>query len=312
MPDGQMRQMDWIMLISLSLLWGAAFVLTEIALDDAPAITVVLARVGFGAALLWSICLVRRVAPPLRLSVWTTFFVMGALNNALPFALIVWGQTGIEAGLAAILNATTPLFTFSLAYLLAKTKHISRAHVIGLGLGFCGVIILVGPESLTGLGGHGLHQGAVLLAALSYALAGLYGRRLIDLGPLVASTGMLTAATVIILPFAIALAPPWNLQIGALGLVALLVLAWPATAIAYLLYFSILRSAGPANLLLVTFLIPVSALVMGVLLLGEDPSWNAYAGLTLILGGLVTIDGRVHSPGFWRRFKNLSQGAKGS
>ena len=286
---------EWLLLVTLSLLWGGSFFLAEVALVDLPPLTVVLGRVGFAAPALnlYMVSSGRRM--PLSPRLWGAFLVMGALNNLLPFSLIVWAQVHIDSGLAAILNATTPLFTVLLAHLLTADERLTRPRLAGVLLGFAGVALMIGPGALKGLGLAGLGQVAVLGAALAYAFAGIYGRRFKALAPSTAACGMLTATTVMMLPLALVLERPWSLSPSAATWGAVLGLALLSTVLAYLIYFRILASAGVTNLLLVTFLIPVSALLLGTAFLGERPDWTAYAGLVLILAGLAAIDGRLLS-----------------
>jgi drug/metabolite transporter (DMT)-like permease len=178
--------------------------------------------------------------------------VMGILNNALPFTLIVWGQTRIDSGLAAILNATTPLFTVGLAHVMTDDERLTPGRVAGVALGFAGVVVLVGPETLGGLVDAEsvfavLARAAVLAAAASYALASLYGRRLRALRPRVAATGMLCGSTIVMAPLALALEQPWTLSPPAQAWGALLAIGLLSTAAAYLIYFRVLASAGGAR-----------------------------------------------------------------
>jgi drug/metabolite transporter (DMT)-like permease len=260
---------EWLLLLALALLWGGSFFFAELALMELRPLTVVLGRVGFAALALWAVLALSGRRLPASPRLWCAFLVMGALNNAIPFSLIVWAQVELDSGLAAILNATTPLFTVLLAHLVTAEERLTWNRVAGVLLGLGGVAVLIGPTALTGLGLAGLSQIAVLAAALSYACAGLYGRRFRGLPPSSAAAGMLTASTVLLLPLALL-----------------------CTALAYLLYFRILASAGATNLLLVTFLIPPGALLLGAMFLGERPEWTAYAGMALIFAGLAAVDGR--------------------
>ncbi len=293
----------WLMLLLLSLLWGGSFFFAEIALRDLPPLTVVLGRVGIAALALLAFLRLAGLALPRDGRSWRGFLAMGALNNALPFGLIVWAQTHIDSGLAAILNATTPLFTVLLAHLLTRDERLTPGRLVGTLIGLAGATLLVGPAALAelGRGGFGLAalaQSAVLGAALSYGLAGIYGRRFRALPAPVAAAGMLCASTLMLLPPALVIDRPWTLAPGPLALAAVVALALLCTAAAYLLYFRILAAAGATNLLLVTFLIPVSALLLGILVLGERPQPGAFAGMTLIFAGLAAIDGRLWR---WRR-----------
>ncbi len=293
MPHPTMSGRDWLLLVTLSVLWGGSFFFSEVALAELGPLTVVLGRVGFAALALVGFVYLSGHRLPTAPGLWGAFLVMGVLNNLIPFSLIVWAQVTIDSGLAAILNATTPLFTVVLAHFLTRDERMTRGRFAGLLLGIAGVAVLVGPEVLGQLGAEGLAQLAVLGAAFCYGCAGIYGRRFQGLPPVVAAAGMVTCSAVLILPVALVAERPWQMDPGALTWAALLGLALLSTALAYVIYFRILASAGATNLLLVTFLIPVSALTLGMAVLGERPEPATFAGLALIFAGLATIDGRL-------------------
>jgi drug/metabolite transporter (DMT)-like permease len=285
---------EWALLITLSLLWGGSFFFAEVALEALPPLTVVLARVALGALALLAVVHAAGLRLPRELALWRAFFVMGALNNLIPFSLIVWGQTAITGGLAAILNATTPLFTVLLAHWLTRDERMTPAKLAGVAAGFLGVAVMIGPEAFGDLGLAVLAQFAVLAAALSYAFAGIYGRRFRDTPPLVTAAGQVTASTLLLCPLALAVDRPWTLAMpGPAVLGALLGLGLLSTAAAYVIYFRILARSGATNLLLVTFLIPVSAILLGASVLGERLSAPQLAGMGLIILGLAAIDGRI-------------------
>jgi drug/metabolite transporter (DMT)-like permease len=284
-----MNRTEWALLLLLALLWGGSFFFGKVALAAVPPLTLVVLRTGIAALALLAFLAATGRRLPSALAAWRGFLVMGLLNNAIPFALINWGQTRIDSGLAAILNATTPLFTVILAHLVTSDEKLTRNRMAGVVLGFAGVVVMIGPAAL---GGAGLAKLAVLAAAASYACAGLYGRRLGGLAPATAACGMLVAATLIMLPLALVLDRP-ALPAGAVIWEAVGALALFSTALAYIVYFRILATAGATNLLLVTFLIPVSALLLGGIVLGERPDATAFAGMALIFLGLVAVDGRL-------------------
>ena len=292
MSAHQMDAKEWSLLLLLSLLWGGAFILTEVALDALPAFTVVLGRIGLAALALNLFILATRRSWPAGLRLWGAFLVMGALNNVLPFSLIVSGQVAIDGGLAAVLNATTPLFSIAIAHFVTREERMTWNRLLGIGLGILGVAALVGPEALQGLGAAGMGQLLVLGAACAYACAAIYGRRFRGLSPVAVAAGQLTAASVIILPLALVIDRPWTLSPGPGIWVALVALAVLCTAAAYVIYFRVLASAGATNLMLVTLMIPVSALAMGMVFLGEALSPGDWVGAACILGGLLVIDGR--------------------
>ena len=286
----------WTWLLSLSVLWGGSFFFAKVAIGELGPFTVVFARVALAALALDIVLAATAKSLFRRDTPWRDYFVMGLLNNALPFSLIFWGQTQVASGLASILNATTPLFTLLVAHVLTEDEKIDRAKIAALLSGLAGVTLLVGPDVL--VGGSGLWgQPACLAAALSYAFAGVFGRRFRVLGvaPIEAAAGQVTASAVLILPIMLLVDRPWTLAAAPSLTVwaALAGLALLSTALAYVLYFRILAAAGATNLLLVTFLIPVTAILLGAGVLGERLEPRQFAGMALIGVGLAVIDGRI-------------------
>lgn len=291
-----MTAREWALLVVLSVLWGGSFFFVEVAVDHLPPLTIVVLRVGLAAAVLWGVLLVSGRGMPRAPAVWLAFVGMGLLNNAIPFSLFVWGQGHIASGLAAILNATTPLFTVLVAAAALPDERMTLNRLVGVVLGLGGVAVLVGGEALGGIGDTVLAQLACLLAALSYACAGAFGRRFRRLGvtPLQTAAGQVTASTALLLPLALAAEHPWTLTLPPVPVVAAVAgLAVLSTAVAYILYFRLLATAGATNLLLVTFLIPVSAMALGVTILGETIEARHLLGLAGIAAGLAAVDGRL-------------------
>ena len=290
-----MSAADWGLLIVLSIVWGGSFFFVEVALDGVPPFTLVLVRVGLAAATLQIYLVISGNALPSGFGIWVSFLAMGLMNNAVPFALITWGQTEIASSLAAILNATTPLFTVLVAHVWTDDERLTSSRVAGVLAGFIGVMIMVGSDALAGIGSGLFAQLAILGAAISYAFAGVFGRRFKRLGMTSAqtATGQLTGATVLLLPVAFIWDRPWAIPIpSATIILAVLGLALFSTALAYIIYFRVLANAGATNLLLVTFLVPVSAGLLGVVVLGEHLTGNQLVGMLLIGIGLAAIDGR--------------------
>ncbi len=289
---------EWVMLLTLSVLWGGSFFFVEVVISDLPPLTIVTLRVALAAIVLWTFALIIGLKPPKTYGSWIAFLIMGLLNNVIPFTLIVWGQLYIASGLAAILNATTPLFTVIVAGLFLVDERPTPIKLVGVAVGFVGVILMIGPKVLGGIGADVIAQGAVLVAALSYAFAGVFGRRFKTMGtdPIVTAAGQVTASSAVLAPIAFYIERPLNLEIpGGETIAALMSLAILSTAVAYVLYFRILASAGATNLLLVTFLIPVSAILLGSFVLGETLELIHYIGMILIGFGLASIDGRLWS-----------------
>ncbi|HZD25096.1 MAG TPA: DMT family transporter [Alphaproteobacteria bacterium] len=293
--DGQ----DWLLLVGLSVLWGGSFFFAGVALRELPPLTIAFARVALAALTLLVVLRVMGLRLPREPGMWRDFLIMGALNNAIPFSLIFWGQSQTSSGLASVLNATTPFFTLLLAHLLTADEKMRANGLAGILIGICGVAVMIGPAALEGLGGSALGQLAVLGGALSYACAGIFGRRFSGRPLVVVAAGQVIGSSLLMAPIAGLAERPWLLPLpGAATLLALVALAVVSTAFAYVIYFRLLARAGATNLLLVTLLIPVSANLLGVLVLGERIGLTQAAGMALIAAGLLCIDGRLLR---WRR-----------
>ena len=287
---------EWAMLLALAVLWGGSFFFNAVAVRELPSFTLVWLRVAVAAATLLGVLRLLGQRMPTGGRVWAAFFGMGLLNNVVPFVLIVWGQHYIASGLASILNATTPLFTVLVAHLLTPDERLTPMKAAGVAVGFAGAVFMVGPDALSGLGTGVTAQLACLAGALTYAFAGIFGRRFKRMGvpPMATAAGQVCASTVLLLPLMLLVDRPWTLAVPhAATWAAVLGVGLLSTALAYVLYFQILAAAGATNLLLVTFLIPVSAILLGALVLGEVLLPRHLGGMALIGAGLACIDGRL-------------------
>lgn len=291
----RMSTSDWSILGVLSLLWGGSFYFLALALKGLPPFTIVLGRVGFAAMLLYFYMRIVGQKLPMGRTVWTSFLIVAFFANALPFAMFAYGQQSISSGLASILNATTPLWGVLVAHFFTSDERATPGKVAGVVLGIGGVAVMTGSDALAGIGGNVLGQAACLVATFAYAIAGVYSRRFKGMGitPLAVSTGQLTAAALLVLPLALVFEQPWTLpgpsasvMWGMAGLVTL------STTFAYVLFFRLIETAGASNTLLVTFLIPVTAILLGVFALGETLLPKHLLGMALIALGLAAIDGR--------------------
>mgnify|MGYP000675209092 CR=1 FL=1 len=291
-----MNLQEWGLLFGLAVIWGGSYFFVDIALTQLPVFTIVMLRVAGAAVLLLLLVCVLGQRMPFSLRAWRGMFCIGLLNNAAPFCLIVWGQTYISGGLASVLIAMTPVFSILVLRGLGIEKRIGAGKLAGLVLGITGVAVIIGPDVLAGLKGDLTAQLAILLAAFSYACAGVYGKRLQGQGhsTLVITAGQVTASTVLLFPVVMWIDRPWTLAMpDASVLYAVAALALICTALAYIMYFRILSTAGPTNLLLVTFLAPVSAIALGAIFLGQSLATEHYLGILLVGAGLLAIDGRV-------------------
>ena len=292
----RMGVVEWAMLLALSILWGASYFLIEVALFEWQPLLIVAVRISIAALVVWTIVLLAGMRVPRSREAWTTFVVMATINNVIPFVLIVWGQQEVTAGLASILNAATPIFTVIVAGILLKDEPMTRGKLLGAAIGLAGVVVLVGPDALSGIDANFLAQIAIVAAGLSYAFAGVYGRRFTAMGinPMVAAAGQLLVSSIILIGLALAFDDPSQLVSGSRRVwAAVVAMACLSTALAYLLYFRLLASAGATNALLVTLLIPVTAILLGSLILDERLLVLHFVGMAIIALGLSVIDGRL-------------------
>jgi drug/metabolite transporter (DMT)-like permease len=292
--DTEIHARDWSLLGLLSVLWGGSFFFNGVAVHQLPPLTLVLLRVAFAAVLLLPLLRLYRIDFPKGISGWKPFFAIGLLNNVLPFSLIVMGQTWISSGLASILNATTPLFTV-VVMALAGEERLHARRIAGVIAGLIGVMILHGEGFTSFETGQGIGILLCLAAAFSYGLAALVARRLLSNSPAVATaTFQLIASTVMMTIVAGVVDRPWQLPMpNATTWLAVIGLAALSTALAYIVFFQIVRRSGATNVMLVTLLIPVTAILLGYLVLGESISAREIIGAIVIGSALLLIDGRV-------------------
>ncbi|MBP1852358.1 DMT family transporter [Rhizobium halophytocola] len=284
----------WLLLILLGLIWGGSFFFARVAVAYVPPFTLVFLRLSLAALALHLYLRGRFGLYPALKRRWPEFALLGLINNALPHSLIFLGQTEIGAGLASVLNATTPVWTVLLANRLTADEKLSTRKIAGCLLGLLGTVILIGPSAFDR---SQIPLWALLLpvgAAISYGFASIYGRRFRDLAPPVTATGQLTASCLMMLPVSLIVDQPWTLAMPPVGAVAaILALAWLATAFGYILFFRIIGLAGATNTSLVTLLVPPSALLLGTVFLAERISPAELAGMLVIGFGLVVLDGRA-------------------
>ena len=291
--DGRIDARDWALLGVLSVLWGGSFFFNGLALKELPPMTLVLLRVSVAALMLLPLLRIYRIEFPAGLSGWAPFVAVALFNNVLPFSLIVVGQTFISSGLASILNATTPLFTV-IVMAASGEERLSPQRVAGVTIGLIGVIVLRGGLDLD-LAGQGMGIALCLAGALSYGVAALLARRhLAKSPPLATATFQLMASTAMMAVIAGVVDQPWQLPLpGPTTWLAVTGLAALSTALAYIVFFQILRRSGATNVMLVTLLIPLTAILLGALVLGETISAREILGACVIGSALLVMDGRV-------------------
>ena len=281
---------DWALLMALVAMWGSAFLFIKLGVATVPPMTLVAARLVLGVAVLLPLVYMLGLRLPPLGATWFPFILLALLGNAIPFYLITWGQQTVPSALAGILMAAMPLATMVLAHFAVAGEHMTRNRVAGFALGFLGIMSLLGPAALGGLGGSSLDvlaQLAILAGALCYAANSVLTRRLVKSEFLVSATAMLLVASVIVVPVALVMDRPWELAPGAPSILSILWLGVGPTAVATICYFQLISSAGPTFMSIVNYLSPCIAVILGVVLLDEEPGVYAYAGLALILAGIA-------------------------
>jgi drug/metabolite transporter (DMT)-like permease len=295
----------WAELLLLAFIWGGSFLSIRIALDEIGPLTAVAHRTGWAMLVLWGYVIMRRMELPKGWRVWAAFFVMGLLNNVIPFSLMAWGQLHIETGLTSILNASTAIFGVIAAAIFFADERLSVRKAVGVTIGFFGVATAIGLSAFKDFDIRSLGQLAVIAGTMSYALAGVWARKTLShLKPQVAAAGMITGASFVTIPIAYMFEGPisFDLEMRTWGAIAYYAVV--ATAVAYMVYYRVLAMAGSGNLMLCTLLVAPVAIVLGAIVLGEALPLRAYAGFALLAFGLLILDGRI-----WQALKHRTRSA---
>lgn len=302
-----MTTRSWAALCLLACLWGFSFLGMRVALNEIGPFAVVAHRTTWAMVLLWLYLLATGIPMPRGRRIWAAFAVMGLFNNMIPFSLIAWGQQSIETGLASILNASTAVWGVLLAAMLQPDERLTPRRAIGVAIGFVGVATAIGLNNLRALDLRSVSQLAILGAAVSYGIAGVWARRrLKGLRPEVAATGMLTCSALVMLPVASLVEGPVRFDLSLNTWAALAYVSIVATGLAYLLYYRVLSAAGSGNAMLTTLLVAPVAIVAGAIILGEALPARAFTGFGLIAFGLVVLDGRLAARLFRWHKKSLA------
>jgi drug/metabolite transporter (DMT)-like permease len=299
-------------LLVLASLWGPSFFFIKIAVADFPPMTLVAIRLGTAAILLYTILRINGKKLPSNWDFWKKFIIMGFFANALPFTLFSFGEQFSESGAASILNGTTPIFTVLIAHFFVSDERLNFSRLGGVLAGFVGILFIFYPEFLTLLQGEGLTGNmntvgllAFIVAAACYGVAIVYGRlKLRGLPPLVGPAAQLICSSAMILPLSFIFEQPFNLNPGFPAIVSALVLGIFGTALAYLVYYRLVDSAGATFISLVTYLLPPIVVILGVIFLNEQPGWYSITGLALIILGVMVVNGTLATT--WKHIRGLS------
>jgi drug/metabolite transporter (DMT)-like permease len=289
-----MKPREWAVFIALGLIWGSSFLWIKVAVQEVDAFTLVSWRLLFGTLGMVVVIALRRPPFPRNGRTWVALAVLGIINTALPFVLISWGEKSIDSAVAAVLNSTVPLFTLVIAHLFLHDEQITARKVVGLLIGFAGVLALMARDlELEGMRAGVLGQAAVLVAALSYASASVFARRTMrEISPLVQAFVPMAFADAIVWTAATQVGDPGRLPALPITWVALLWLGLLGSCVAYLLYYGLLHSVGATRAVMVTYIFPVVGVALGVLFLNELADWHLLVGGILVVASIAVVNWR--------------------
>lgn len=293
----QIAPRDWLVIGGLSILWGGSFLLIELGLQGFGPLTLVFLRMALAIPLMLFALRWMGLRLPSDRRSWLHLTILGFLNIALPMALFFIAQTRIESGLASILNATTPMWSVVFAHYFIRDERATIARIIGVLVGFGGIVVMIGPDALAGIGTDIFAQIACLFATACFAASAVYARRLgTSIAPVSIATGQIITASLMLAPLPLLFETPFSSAAPSLtAIFAVAAMAVASTSIAYLLFFRLIARVGVGNSMLVALLMPVVAIALGVMVLGERLRDEQLAGKALILVGIMIIDGRLFS-----------------
>lgn len=282
--------MNLLMLLLLGAMWGSSYLFIKITVADVPPFTLVAGRLLMAALILWAILLARRQRVARSRSAWAAFAVMGLFSGTVPYVLITWGEQSIDSGLAALLQATMPIFTVIIAHFVTVDERISPRRILGIAAGFAGVVVLMLPDLRQGMHANVLGQLAVVASSVSYAGATIFARRrLRGQSPLMATTGQITAGALFTLPLALLIERPFDLAPSSQALLSWLGLVLIGTVVAYVIYYALLARTSATFTSTVTYVIPVNGLILGAIVLHEPLTPTILASAALILAGVLLV-----------------------
>ena len=289
-----MSNKNWLLVISLGIIWGSSFLFVEILLNNINPWMIVFLRVSIASIILISFCIYKNVNLNLKLSDYYNISVMSLLNNVIPFLLIVYGQKTTTGGLASIINSSTAFFSIILASILISDEKLNFSRIIGVIIGVLGVIITIGYDNLIEFNEEGIGPYYILLATISYSFAGIWAKvKMKNISSLLSATGMTSISAILLFPIVMIYHQEQFYLIDQMVLKNAILYALSCSVFAYLIYFKILETTGAGNLLICTIIVPASALILNYIVLGEQIISKEIFGIIIISIGLIILDGRI-------------------
>ena len=283
------RPLELALLLLLATLWGASFTFIKVGVETLPPLTLIAGRTSIAALTLLAILRYRRIALPRDPALWRQFFVQACLNSVFPFTLIAWAEQTVDAGLATILNSTSPIFTFILTWMIAGRQHATGRKLFGVIAGMIGICLVVGVGALAGISRQLLPELAIIAATICYAGAALFGRNFGRLDPMLPAVGSMLAGAMVLIPASLLVDQPWRLSPSTRSIGALLGLSVLSSALAFTIYFRLLRTLGPVGTTAQAYLRVPIGIALGVVFLGESLAPTTWVGSIFVVAGVAAM-----------------------
>ncbi|HVM83501.1 MAG TPA: EamA family transporter [Candidatus Binatia bacterium] len=298
MSQSPNRTLDLLLLLVLATLWGASYSFIRIGVATIPPLTLIAARTLIAGGILAAVIRARRLALPADAATWRKFLFQAGLNSVVPFVLIAWAERTVDAGLATILNSTSPIFTFLLTAAITRHEPVTMRKLFGVAAGIAGICLIVGVEALGGLGQELWAQLAIVAATVCYAGAAIFGRSFKGLDPMMPAAGSMLCGAAILIPASLVVDRPWTLAPSQESVLALLALAVVSTALAFVIYFRLVQTLGSIGTTSQAYLRVPIGVAIGAAFLGERLSATAWIGLVAVIAGVaaMTIPPRRRAP----------------
>ncbi len=280
---------ELLLLLALATCWGASYTFIRVGVATIPPITLIAARTMIAGLVLLAIIRWRGLSLPKDAATWKRFLIQSCLNSAIPFTLIAWAEQTVDAGLATILNSTTPIFTFLIAAFVLRSEPMSGRKLFGVSAGMAGICLIIGLDALNGMGRQSLPQLAVVAASVCYACAALFGRNFKGLDPMMPAAGSLLCGAALLIPASLIVEHPWQIAPSTASILALLGLSVVSTALAFSIYFRLIQTLGSVGTTAQAYLRVPIGVGIGVALLGEPLSPTAAVGLVCVVAGVMAM-----------------------
>ena len=277
------------LLLVLATLWGASYTFIKLGVESIPPVTLIAARTAIAAVVLLVVLHWRRIAMPTDLAVWRRFLFQACLNSVIPYTLIAWAEQSVDAGLATILNSSAPIFTFLLAWCVARQQSATGRQLFGVVCGMIGICLIVGVQALYGIGLQLTAELAIVAATVCYAGAAIFGRNFQGLDPMLPAAGSLLCGAVVLIPISLMVDRPWTLAPSSRSIVALICLAVLSTALAFTIYFRLIRTLGSVGTTAQAYLRVPIGVAISVVFLGETLAPTTLIGLVCVIAGVAAM-----------------------